>query len=79
MCNPAKHSEVVILGQPERLCHPWEVVRKTEMTATDSFWNAFTSTRETEGRGTVGADNNVRRMRFKLELIFENILFAIAA
>ena len=70
---------MVILRQPESLCHPWEVVRKTEMTATDSFWHAFTPTCKTEGRSTVWADNNVRRMGFKVKLIFENILLAIAA
>ena len=73
MRNPAKHSEMVNLGQPECLCHPWEVVRQTEMTATDSFWHTFTSTRETQRWGTVGADNNFRGMRLELEVIFEKI------
>ena len=70
---------MVILRQPECLCHPWEVVRETEMTATDSFWHTFTSTRETQRRYTVGADNNFGGMRFELELIFEDILLAITA
>jgi hypothetical protein len=49
------------------------------MTATDSFWHTFTSTRETQRRYTVGADNNFGGMRFELELIFEDILLAITA
>jgi hypothetical protein len=79
VCNPAEHGETVILGQSECLRHPWEVVRETEVTAADSFWHTFTSTRETQRRGTVGTDNNFRGMRFELELVFEDILLAVTA